>query len=173
MSASVMMIGTRFDGSSAAGAMILVSRLLRRPLPSARRALGQLPLVAEQHVQIAVVPLGRGRRPSAFQTAADLITTLAAAIAALPAEALLFDGGSLGCRPDQRRIAGAMAFAEGVAADGERDGLVIVHRHAREGLAHVPAGRERIRLAARPFRVHVDQTHLNGGEWILEIPVTV
>ena len=42
---------------------IVVSRLLRRPLPSAGGTLGQFPLVAEQHVQIAVVPLRRGRRP--------------------------------------------------------------------------------------------------------------
>ncbi len=64
-----------------------------------------------------------------------------------------------------------MAFAEGVAAGGERDGLLVVHRHAREGLANVPAGGDRIRLAVRPFRVHVDQTHLHGGERILEFPV--
>ncbi len=64
-----------------------------------------------------------------------------------------------------------MALAESVAAGGQRDGLLVVHGHACEGLAHVTAGGDRIRVAVRAFRVHVDQTHLHGGERILEIPV--
>ena len=64
-----------------------------------------------------------------------------------------------------------MAFAEGVAAGDERDGLFVVHRHAREGLSNVTAGGDRVRVAVRPFRIHVDQAHLHGGERILEIPV--
>ena len=59
-------------------------------------------------------------------------------------------GGRLGFRPDQRRIAGAVAFAEGVAASDERNRLFVVHRHAREGLAHVPAGCDRIGLPPGP-----------------------
>ncbi len=58
-----------------------------------------------------------------------------------------------------------------VPAGDERDGLFVVHRHAREGLANVTAGGDRVRVAVRPFRVHVDQAHLHGGEGILEVPV--
>ena len=65
-----------------------------------------------------------------------------------------------------------MAFAEGVTAGDERDGLFVVHRHACEGLSNVTAGGDRIRVAVRAFRVHVDQAHLHGGERILEFPVT-
>ena len=58
-------------------------------------------------------------------------------------------GAASGSGPDQRRIAGAVALAEGVSAGDERDGLLVVHRHARERLADVPAGGDRIRLAVR------------------------
>ena len=150
---------------------VAVGRLFRRPLMSARRALGQFPLVAEQHVEIAHVPLGRGRRPRAFEAAADLIAALAAAITALPAQTLLGEAGCLGCRSDQRRIAGAVAFAKGVAATGERNRFFVVHGHARERLAHVAAGPERIRVAARAFRVDVNQPHLHGSERVFKVPL--
>ena len=64
-----------------------------------------------------------------------------------------------------------MTLAEGVPAGDERDGLFVVHGHACEGLSNVTAGGDRIRVAVRPFRVHVDQAHLHGGEGIFEIPV--
>ena len=44
---------------------------------------------------------------------------------------------------DQRRIAGAVGLAEGVAAGNQRDRLLVVHRHARERLANIPGRRER------------------------------
>ena len=144
---------------------------LRRPLMGARRAFRQFPLVAEQHVQIAHVPLRRGRRPRAFEAAADLVAAFAAAEAALPAQPLLGESGCLGCRPDQRRIAGTVAFSEGVPAAGERNRFFIVHRHARERLAHVAAGPERIRVAAGAFRVDVDQPHLHGSKRVFEVPL--
>jgi len=65
-----------------------------------------------------------------------------------------------------------MALAEGVPAGDERDGLFIVHRHACEGLSNVMARRHRIRIAARPFRIDVNQAHLHGSERIFELPVT-
>ena len=43
----------------------------------------------------------------------------------------------------------AVALAEGVAAGDERDGLLVVHRHAREGFADVAARRDRIGIAVR------------------------
>ena len=115
--------------------------------------------------------LGRMRLPGALDAAADRIAPLAAAEAALPAEALLFDGGGFGLGTDQRRIAGAVALAEGVPAGDEGDGLFVVHRHAPEGLANVDARLDRVRLAVRAFRVHIDQPHLHGRERVLELPV--
>ena len=65
--------------------------------------------------------------------------------------------------------AGAVGLAEGVAAGDQRDGLLVVHRHAAEGLADVAGRRDRIGVAVRAFRVDVDQAHLHGGERILEV----
>ena len=64
-----------------------------------------------------------------------------------------------------------MGLAEAVSAGDERNRLLVVHGHALEGLANVDGGGERIRLAVRPFRIHIDETHLHGGERILELPV--
>ena len=72
---------------------------------------------------------------------------------------------------DQCRIASAVGLAEGVTAGNQRDRLFVVHRHARERLADIPRRGDRIRLAVRPFRIHVDQTHLHGGERILKLTV--
>ena len=72
-------------------------------------------------------------------------------------------------RADQRRIAGAVGLAEAVAAGDQRDGLLVVHRHAAEGLADVLGRRQRIRVAVRTFRVHVDEAHLHGAERRLEL----
>src|SRR5206468_7670774 len=58
-----------------------------------------------------------------------------------------------------------------VAASDQRDGLFVIHRHAREGLADIPGRSDWIRLAVRPFRIDVDQTHLHGTERILEVAV--
>ena len=64
-----------------------------------------------------------------------------------------------------------MRLAEGVAAGDQRDGLLVVHRHAAEGLADVLRGREGIGVAVRAFRVDVDQAHLHGAERLGELAV--
>jgi hypothetical protein len=90
---------------------------------------------------------------------------------ALPAETLLLDGGGFRLCAHQRRIAGAVGFAESMAASNERDRFLVVHRHAREGLADIARGGEGIWLAVRPFRIYVDQTHLHRAERLLKITV--
>ena len=97
---------------------------------------------------------------------------LAAAKAVLPAEALLLEAGSLGFGTDVLvRISSAMGFAERVSAGDERNRLLVVHCHATERLSNVSGCSERIRVTVRPLRIHVDQTHLNGTERILQFPV--
>ena len=81
------------------------------------------------------------------------------------------DGAALGLGADVVGVAGAVALAERVAADDERDGLLVVHRHAGEGLADVAGGRERVRVAVRALRVHVDEAHLHGAERAGELAV--
>ena len=66
-----------------------------------------------------------------------------------------------------------MTLAERVPAGDERDGFLIVHRHARERLPDIPRRGERIRLAIRTFRIDVDQTHLHGGERLLKLAIAV
>src|SRR6202023_1666132 len=67
--------------------------------------------------------------------------------------------------------ASAVGFAEAVTPGNQRDRLFVVHRHTAERFANILGRREGIRLAVRPFRIDVDQTHLHGGERILKITV--
>ena len=137
----------------------------------ARRAFGQLPFVAEQRIEVAVVPLDRVGRPSALNAAGGRVGALARARAVAPAEPLLDDVRSLRFGADQRGVAGAVALAERVSAGHQRHGLLIVHGHSAEGLANVPARGEGIRIAVRPLRVDVDEAHLDCAERIVERPL--
>ena len=58
-----------------------------------------------------------------------------------------------------------------MAPGNQRDRFFVVHRHARKGLADISGGGERIRIAIWPLWVHIDQTHLHGREWVLEVSV--
>ncbi len=69
---------------------------LGRPLVRAGRALRQLPLIAEQGVEVAAVPFHRVGGPCAFQPAADRMDTFAVAEGVFPTEALILDVGALG-----------------------------------------------------------------------------
>ena len=66
---------------------------------------------------------------------------------------------------------GAVGLAEGVSTGDQRNRFLVVHCHAAERLADVPGRRHRVRIAVRPFRVDVDQAHLDGAERNLQIPV--
>src|SRR5438477_5503876 len=99
-------------------------RTLRLPLRHTGRALRQLPFVFEQVLEEVIAPLGRRLRPGDFRAAGDCIRAAAGAVLALPAEALILDGAAFRLRSDQRRIAGTVGFAEGVAARNERNGLL-------------------------------------------------
>src|ERR1041384_2805043 len=90
---------------------------------------------------------------------------------ARPAETLRLERRRLGIGSDVRCGAGAVRLAEGVPAGNQRYRLLVIHRHAAEGLANVFLGSERIRLAVRAFRIHEDEAHLHGGERIGELPV--
>ena len=56
-----------------------------------------------------------------------------------------------------------------VAADDERDGFFVVHRHAAEGVADILGRRDRIGIAVRTFGVDVNQAHLHRGQRILQV----
>ena len=83
----------------------------------------------------------------------------------------MLDGGALGFGTLVTLLRGAMGLAECVAAGDQRDRFLVVHRHAAECLADVAGRRHRVGVAVRPFRVDVDQTHLDGAERNRQIPV--
>ena len=64
-----------------------------------------------------------------------------------------------------------MGLAERVAAGDQRHRLLVVHRHAREGLANVARRRQRIGIAVGPFGIDVDQAHLHGAQRALELAI--
>ncbi len=150
------------------GDHVLGLHVLRYPLVRTCGALGQFPLVAEERVEVAVVPRRGIRFPSTFQATGDGITTLATAVGTDPAEALCFQWSSFRFRTDQRGISGTVHLSEGVTTSCEGHGLFVVHGHAFECLTHIAATGQGIRVAVRALRVHIDQAHLHGSERVLE-----
>src|SRR3954463_11232264 len=128
------------------------------------RTLSQFPFIAEQVGEEVIAPLGRRGGPGDFQAAADGITGSARSKFALPAEALFLDGGRFRLRAYQFGIAGAVSFTEGVTAGNKRNSLLVVHGHASESLSDVSRRGNRIRLPIRPFRIHINQTHLHSSQ---------
>src|SRR5206468_12644294 len=128
--------------------------VLRGPLVRTGRALHELPLVAEERLEVAVVPAHRGGRPRALKPAGDRVGTLAAAMAVAPPEALLRQGGAFGLGTDVLvRVGRAVGLAEGVSAGDQGDRLLVVHRHATERLADVAGRGGGVRVAVRTLRV--------------------
>ena len=150
------------------GRHVLLGKILGRPLPCPGRALDQFPFVAEEHVEVAVVPLRRVRRPGAFDATGDRIAPLAAAESADPAKPHLLERRGFRLGADVCCVTGTMGLAEGVTARRQRDRLLVVHRHAGEGLADIATRGDRVRLAVGPLRVHVDQAHLHRRERFFE-----
>ena len=136
-------------------------RAFRLPLFGAGRALRQLPFVFEQVLEEEIAPLGRSLRPGDLRTAGDRIGAHARTVLAPPAQALILKRATFRLRSDQRRIARAVGLAEAVAAGNQRDGFLVVHRHPEERFANILRGSDRIRIAVRPFRIHIDQAHLH------------
>ena len=141
----------------------------RHPLLGAGGTFAQFPLEAEQVFEVVVVPLGGHGGPGDFQAAGDGVAALAGAELVVPAETLMFDVHRLGIVANVRGRRGAVGLAEGVAAGDQRHRLLIVHRHAGEGLADVLGGRERVGLTVGTFGVDVDQPHLHRGQRGFEV----
>ena len=142
------------------------------PLLGACGAGGQLPLVAEQGLEVGVVP-GDGRRvPGAFDATADGVVPIAGALGVLPAEAHLLDRCGLRLGADVlARIAVAVRLAKGVTTGDEGDGLDVVHRHAGEGLADIACRGQRIRVAVGALGIDVDEAHLDGCKRARELAI--
>jgi len=62
-----------------------------------------------------------------------------------------------------------MGLAEAVATGDQRHGFLVVHAHAREGVADVLRGQQRIGITVRAFGAHVDQAHLHRGQGVFQV----
>jgi hypothetical protein len=167
MSASVM-IGMADRGIFDVDRLVFFLDVDRFPLPGACRGLLQLPLMVEQHVEIAHVPLGRVGRPGAFDTA----------------------GHGVRGQPRLARIGQPKPCASMRAASGSGTPLLstsplpwhlptvwppqsappFLHRSSpcgRRSRAHA-RGLGRVRLAVDAFRVHIDEAHMDGGQRVLQ-----
>ena len=138
------------------------------PLVCTGRGFGQFPLIAEQQVEIAHVPLRRVLGPCAFDAGGHGIGCSAVQVRVHPAKALILDPARFRLCAQQARIAVAMGLADGVATGGQRRGFLIVHRHAGEGDAHLLGGVFRVRHTVHAFGVHVDQAHMHGRQRRIE-----
>ena len=107
--------------------------------------------------------------PGAFDAAGGGVGALAAAVPVDPAEAHRLERCGFGLGPDELGIARAVGLAEGVPAGHQGHRLLVVHGHAREGLAHVTPAGHRVGPAVGAFGVHVDQAHLHGSQRVLEV----
>src|ERR1043166_5629153 len=153
-------------GRHYASGIRLGSKLLRTG--GARR---QLIVVVVEVVEEPVVPLRRLVGPGALEPARDRVVSLTAAKSVLPAETLLLQAGALRFGTDiLGGRGGTVGLADRMAADDERKGLLVVHRHAGERLSNVLRCKGRIRVAARSLGIHVDQTHVIGAERPPHIP---
>ena len=139
----------------------------RLPLVGTGRRLGQLPLVAEEVVEVAHVPLGRVLTPRAFDAGGKGVGRLAVVTGVGPAKALPVDGAALGLSADVGVIAATVSLADGVTATGQCRGLFVVHRHAAEGFTHVQRGQDRVGVAVDALGVDVDQAHVNRCQRVL------
>jgi len=152
--------------------LVLLLDVDRLPLPGTGRTLLQLPLIIEQQMEVAVVPACRMRGPGTLDAAGHGVATDAARGLVEPAQALILDPGALGLRSQQLGVTVAMRLADRMTAGGQGDGLLVVHRHAREGHAHIMGGLERIGPAVDTLGVDVDQTHHHRRQRVVEVALT-
>ncbi len=128
-------------------------------MPGARRAFGQFPLVVQQHVKVAVVPLGGVGGPGTFNTAGHCVAAYATGFVVVPAQALLFYIGRLRLWAQIRGAAIAVCFTHGVTTGGEGDSFFIVHRHACKSDANIVSGFLWIGITIHTFGVYINQAH--------------
>ena len=129
----------------------------------------QFPVIPEEKVKIAHIPLCGIRRPGTFNAAGCGVNAQAAFEIILPTEALLNNARAFRLCAHQLGIAGAMGFTKSMSTGHKRHGLFIIHGHAREGFADVIARGDGIRVAIRAFWVHVDQAHLHGRQRVFQL----
>ena len=64
-----------------------------------------------------------------------------------------------------------MGFTEAMPAGNQRNNLFVIHCHVTKRDPNIFRCRDRVVIAAWPFRIHVDQAHLNRGERVFQLSV--
>ena len=62
-----------------------------------------------------------------------------------------------------------MGFTESVPAGNQGHRFFIVHSHPGKSLPDIFRSSDGIRVAVRPFRIHIDQAHLHGCQRIFQV----
>ena len=93
--------------------------------------------------------------------------------AVLPTETLFFE--SFTRRFHSHTLVGlvcTMPFPEGMTAGNEGDSFCVVHGHTTERLSNILCGELWVGRPIRAFRIHINETHLNGGKRIIEFALS-
>ena len=93
-------------------------------------------------------------------------------MAALPAQAHLFDRRCFRFWANFVGITGPVGLTKGVTASSQGCCFIVIHRHASKGLANVTSRCQRVRVPIRAFRIHVDQPHLYRSQGVFQIAIT-
>ena len=62
-----------------------------------------------------------------------------------------------------------MRLTEGVTAGNQSHRFLVIHGHAGKGGADISGGSDRVWNAVGALRVHVDQSHVYGRQWLLQV----
>ena len=124
-------------------------------------------------MEVFVVPAGRVVGPGHFKAGADRVVALTGAETVRPPQTLFCKVCILRAWAVVAVGGGTVGFTEGVAASDQGHGLFAIHRHALECLADVPCRGERIRVAVRALRIHINEAHLHGGQRFFQLTVSV
>lgn len=116
-----------------------------------------------------LTPLGGGLGPDNFEATGDGVGSLARLVLVVPAKTLLLNGSCVGLVSDVVRRGSAVGLAEGVATSNQSHSLLVIHGHAAEGSADIPASSDWVGHTIGSLRVDVDQAHVGGGQWIFKI----
>ena len=139
------------------------------PLLGSRWALAQLPLEPKEVLKVVVGPLGRRVRPNALQSTGNGVGSSAGSKAVFPAGPLLCYGRGrwLGANV-LAWISRTVRLSKRVSACDQRHSLLVVHGHAPERLSDVVGRREWVGIAIGAFWVHINQSHLDRTQRILQ-----
>ena len=117
-------------------------------------------------MKIRMVPTIGGRRPGPFEAAGDGIGPVALATRIHPSKSLGVQLLAFRVGAQGGGVTVTVGLAHGMAAGRKSHGFFVVHGHPRKGGSDILGRAQRIGLTVHAFGVHVNETHLDGGQRI-------